>query len=1066
MSQPLIITGMHRSGTSLTASFIKAIGVNLGNNFLNADDRNLKGYFEEIDFLEFQRSVLQNSCPPDEAGWHDWGWTESEKLDCSKFENYIENARNLINRRQQNFSIWGWKDPRTTLMLEFWNKVLPEAKYLLVYRFPWDVADSISRLNERVFDEHPDYALRIWAYYNNHLLDFYKKHSERCILFNINAWLEEPEKLIELIKNKLKINFVNTYKESEFKEVYEQQMFTTLAWDAFVVKKLYSGSNQYSSLLAELDEVADIPSGFSVKAIAELSHSRLTVKSAFANFLDRGTISESLKSTSLEQNETIVKEMSVVNEYENEIAVSVVIPCFNQGEFILEAISSVQSCQDRIYEILIINDCSTEKLTLKVLNYLKENGYHIIEHQSNQGLAEARNTGVKKARGRYILPLDSDNKIRAKYLTKAIEILDKYPEIGVVYGDAEFFGEKTGIWEVPEFNINKLAARNYIDACAVYRKEVWSDCGGYDSKIPGKMGYEDWDFWLGSVEKGWKFYHVREVLFDYRVRSDSMVSLCRIPENHARLVNYICAKHLEIYKTNFASILAEKDSALLKEQIRYEGMEMELQKTQAAFEESQSELERIQSAWSESQEQVQRIQSAWEQAQSEVQRIESAWKEAQKEVQIAYAASERSQSELRRIQTAWEEAQSEVEHIRSAWSESQEQLRLTHSEWDFAQLEVEEIRNAWEKSQEQLKRTQAELEQSQERSQKEAKRIQTAWEEAQSEAKRIQTAWEEAEQQVQLTQAEWERAEQQLQLTQAEWETTQSEAQRIQTAWNQAEQQLELTQAEWETTQSEAKRIQTAWNQAEQQLELTQVEWETTQSEAKRIQTAWNQAQEKVQLTQVEWERSQSELQLTRTEWQKVQQQTQYIQGAWEQTQQQAQHIQTVWEQTQSEVQHIQGAWEQTQQQTQHIQTAWEQTQQQTQHIQTAWEQTQQQTQHIQTAWEQTQQQVDLIQTAWEQAQQQAQQSQSQLQQMQVEWERSQSQLQQMQAEWERSQSQLQQMQAEWERSQNQLQIVQAEHQQTQAIINQMESSKFWKLRKAWVRFKQAIGFSNNIEKQ
>ncbi|MGL5195420.1 MAG: glycosyltransferase family A protein, partial [Chroococcales cyanobacterium] len=120
----------------------------------------------------------------------------------------------------------------------------------------------------------------------------------------------------------------------------------------------------------------------------------------------------------------------------SKIAVSVIIPCYNQGEFVLEAIASVESCQDPVYEILIVNDGSTSPVTQKVLTYLEKKGYQVI-HQSNQGLAAARNTGIKKAQGRYILPLDADNKIKPDYITEAVAILDEHPEVGVVYGNAE-----------------------------------------------------------------------------------------------------------------------------------------------------------------------------------------------------------------------------------------------------------------------------------------------------------------------------------------------------------------------------------------------------------------------------------------------------------------------------------------------------------------------------------------------------------------------------------------------------------------------------------------------------
>ncbi len=90
--------------------------------------------------------------------------------------------------------------------------------------------------------------------------------------------------------------------------------------------------------------------------------------------------------------------------------VSIIIPCFNHGKFLLEAIKSVEKCDKRLYELIIINDGSTDSFTANLIKSLLSQGYHVIEHE-NSGLSAARNTGIKAAHGRYILPLDADNRI-------------------------------------------------------------------------------------------------------------------------------------------------------------------------------------------------------------------------------------------------------------------------------------------------------------------------------------------------------------------------------------------------------------------------------------------------------------------------------------------------------------------------------------------------------------------------------------------------------------------------------------------------------------------------------
>ncbi|NJK60916.1 MAG: hypothetical protein HC918_12650, partial [Oscillatoriales cyanobacterium SM2_1_8] len=78
---PLVVAGMHRSGTSLTASLLQTLGTHLGQTLVAADRHNPKGYFEDLDFVTLQRQMLTAACPVDDGGWPDWGWTEHEQFD-------------------------------------------------------------------------------------------------------------------------------------------------------------------------------------------------------------------------------------------------------------------------------------------------------------------------------------------------------------------------------------------------------------------------------------------------------------------------------------------------------------------------------------------------------------------------------------------------------------------------------------------------------------------------------------------------------------------------------------------------------------------------------------------------------------------------------------------------------------------------------------------------------------------------------------------------------------------------------------------------------------------------
>ena len=203
--------------------------------------------------------------------------------------------------------------------------------------------------------------------------------------------------------------------------------------------------------------------------------------------------------------------------------ISIVIPCFNQGELLLETLASIERFRNNsLNEVIIANDGSTDLTTCRILCELDAHRY-IVLHQSNEGLGKARNAGIEIARSEFILPLDSDNLIRGAYLDRGVSLLINNPDLGVVYGDAEYFGERTGRWRVAEFDLRSMVKENFIDACALYRKCVWESVGGYDEKMP-RMGWEDWDYWMRVALRGWRFMHLDEIAFDYRVRQNSMIN--------------------------------------------------------------------------------------------------------------------------------------------------------------------------------------------------------------------------------------------------------------------------------------------------------------------------------------------------------------------------------------------------------------------------------------------------------------------------------------------------------------------------------------------------------------
>ncbi|PYL63073.1 MAG: hypothetical protein DMF24_01750 [Verrucomicrobia bacterium] len=203
--------------------------------------------------------------------------------------------------------------------------------------------------------------------------------------------------------------------------------------------------------------------------------------------------------------------------------VSIVIPCHNHGVMLREALASVEEVRnENLLEVIIVDDGSSDAETIRILKEVTDAGYKVVS-QPNLRVSAARNTGIRLANGEFILPLDNDNRLRDVYLKEGVKLLKDNPGIGVIYADAEYFGEKTGRWHVQEFDLLSLIRKNFIDACALYRKALWEQVGGYDEQMPW-MGLEDWDFWLRVACHGGSFFHLPEIGFEYRVRADSLIA--------------------------------------------------------------------------------------------------------------------------------------------------------------------------------------------------------------------------------------------------------------------------------------------------------------------------------------------------------------------------------------------------------------------------------------------------------------------------------------------------------------------------------------------------------------
>jgi hypothetical protein len=295
------ITGHHRSGTSLVASLLQSAGLDIGERLMAANEYNKRGYFEDLDFHEFQVAVLRAQ------GFHDAGYILQPSVSVPA--QIAFGLGDLLQKRKRTGRPWGWKEPRSTLFLDFWHEQLPQLNFLLLFRAPWEVVDSLFRRGDENFLKNPSMAVRVWLNYNRALLDFYDRHPERCLLLESYVVARGPSRLIEAIARKFGHHF------GPIEDLYDKELYT------------HHESPQYQALLAccfpeAIEVYHELRSKAEITSSAEFpSHSCDTPVSATADWalqpwIDCRIAEKELKHcrTELAQKEAALKQWDTVSE--------------------------------------------------------------------------------------------------------------------------------------------------------------------------------------------------------------------------------------------------------------------------------------------------------------------------------------------------------------------------------------------------------------------------------------------------------------------------------------------------------------------------------------------------------------------------------------------------------------------------------------------------------------------------------------------------------------------------------------------------------------------------------
>jgi len=199
--------------------------------------------------------------------------------------------------------------------------------------------------------------------------------------------------------------------------------------------------------------------------------------------------------------------------------ISVIVPCYNQGEYVSETLLSVQRQTFSDFECIIVNDGSTDNSLVEIEKFCREDARFSFYDKKNEGVSVARNYGIAHSNGQYILPLDADDVIAPEYLQATVDVLRANPQIKLVYTDTCFFGKRKGKQMLPPYSFERMLCKNLINCTALYRRCDFDKTTGYNPNM--SSGLEDWDFWLSLLSPSDKVYKIDKELFFYRIKGRS-----------------------------------------------------------------------------------------------------------------------------------------------------------------------------------------------------------------------------------------------------------------------------------------------------------------------------------------------------------------------------------------------------------------------------------------------------------------------------------------------------------------------------------------------------------------
>lgn len=241
-------------------------------------------------------------------------------------------------------------------------------------------------------------------------------------------------------------------------------------------------------------------------------------------------------------------------------SVTIIIPCFNHGRFVRQAVDSSLAQRDADVRIVVVQDGSTDPDTAAACDACAGERVRII-HQENRGLPAARNRGAFGATTEFLTFLDADDWLEPDFVAKLSAAIarDGGADVSHAYCRERLVEKGHGIWKVPEWDPILMMVTNLHPVTTLIRRDLFEAVGGFDESM--RHGYEDWDLWLKFVERGLRGVRVPEPLFIWRRHSHSTM-IMNVIRDHAALYAGLRERHRALFDRHAEEVLVRSNTLM------------------------------------------------------------------------------------------------------------------------------------------------------------------------------------------------------------------------------------------------------------------------------------------------------------------------------------------------------------------------------------------------------------------------------------------------------------------------------------------------------------------------